>query len=153
MEMLNSVIIAASPEVIMDAAFSVERWSEWLPHYRLVRIIHERREHRTVRMEARRGLIPLKWTAEQWRDDRYLRVHFRHIGGPARGMEVAWELTPLNNGSTLVQIRHELSYPVPLVGALIARHIAGKLFISPTASRTLKSFQAMLAPADSRRAN
>jgi ribosome-associated toxin RatA of RatAB toxin-antitoxin module len=145
-ELTNRILILSSPERILDAAYRVEQWPHLLGHYRWVKILSEGPAGRTVQMAARRGRFPLKWTALQWRDDDAKEVHFRHLRGPTRGMDVVWKLEPLAGpmGETRVTIRHDLRYPVPLLGPLIARYIVGGLFIHPVATRTLHCFKQIL---------
>lgn len=146
MQIHNSILILSSPEAILEAAYHVERWPELLPHYRWVKILRQDGPQRTVQMAARRGIIPIKWTALQWKDEREQKVFFRHLRGPAKGMEVVWEMEGLAGpgGETRVTIHHELQYPIPLLGPLLAHAVIGPLFISPTASRTLRSFKRIL---------
>jgi len=144
----NSIVIRSSPEAIIEAAYAVERWPDLLPHYRWVRVVrNEEPGRRIVEMAARRGWIPLKWTSLQWRDDAAGKVFFRHLRGPTRGMFVEWRIEPLESGDTRVTIEHELNYPIPWIGPLIAHYVVGELFIRPTARRTLACFKQILEQA------
>ncbi len=146
MQIHNTILILSSPEAILEAAYHVERWPALLPHYRWVKVLREEGNRRTVQMAARRGIIPIKWTALQWKDEAAQKVYFRHLRGPAKGMEVVWEMEGLAGptGETRVTIHHDLRYPIPLLGSLLAHTVIGPLFIAPTASRTLRSFKRIL---------
>jgi ribosome-associated toxin RatA of RatAB toxin-antitoxin module len=142
----NEILIHAPTAAILAAAYQVDRWPEWLPHYRWTRVTEpvEPGGARTVEMAARKGWIPLRWTALQWKDESRSRVYFRHVRGPTRGMDVVWEIDPAGEGASRVVIRHEFTYPVPLLGPFFATQIVGRFFIRPVASRTLTCFQRLL---------
>lgn len=129
------------------AAADVERWPEWLPHYRWVRFL--RRDGfgtGLVDMAARRGFGPLPWpvwwVSEMHLDDARPAVLYRHVRGVTTGMEVVWSFTPRGDGETLVRIEHLWGagprWPLP-EGARreLANLVIGPLFVSAVARRTL----------------
>jgi len=135
-------LVAASVERVFDAARTVERWPEWLTHYRWVRF-HERHERGgVVEMAAWRPFDPLPgwptwWLSEMTIEPEVPRIRYRHIRGITRGMDVAWEFAP-QNGSVLVTITHWWNGPGwPLIGALAANTVIGPVFVHGIASRTL----------------
>ena len=132
----NRIRIAAPWRSIFDLAAGVEHWPEFLPHYRWVRLLEQRDEGRVVEMAARRGGWPVKWRALLQPRPEEKRVYFRHLGGPARGMRVYWELQE-TEGGTDVSIHHELSLEIPLIRTALGRWIVSEGFIRPIASRTL----------------
>ncbi len=125
------------------AGADVERWPEWLPHYRWVRFLERRPDGSggVVEMAAWRAFGPLKWPT-WWVSDMVIepgipRVRYRHIDGITRGMDVAWDFAPREDG-VLVTITHEWSGPAwPLVGPLAASAVIGPVFIHGIAKRTL----------------
>jgi ribosome-associated toxin RatA of RatAB toxin-antitoxin module len=137
METTNEIVIGADPDTVFDLAAAVEDWPRILPHYRWVRRLTDEGTRRTVEMAAWRDVYPVRWTAvvEPAPGRRLLR--FTHIGGPVRGMEVEWRLTPVAGGTHVV-IRHRLDPRMGLLGRLFAEYIAGRLFIRNIAGKTLR---------------
>ncbi|MBW3625043.1 MAG: SRPBCC family protein [Armatimonadetes bacterium] len=132
----NRIRMEAPWRTVFELASEVERWPEFLPHYRWVRTLEQRGEGRVVEMAARRGFWPVKWTAllEPKADER--RIYFHHLKGPARGMRVYWELIE-REGGTDVTIHHELSLETPIIRTRLGKWIVTRGFIHPIAGRTL----------------
>lgn len=136
-EAVNEILIRGTPDRVMDLAFDLPRWPEFLPHYRWVRVLEENGGRQTVEMACyRRGGIPLKWRSHLWVQRAAGRMRFRHIGGPARGMDVEWILIPLGD-SVQVTIRHEMALEVPLIRTALGRWIVAEWFVKAVARRTL----------------
>lgn len=129
MRMRNEIVIAAPAQRIFERASDTQRWPEILPHYRYVRVLLSDGGQSIVEMAARRGAIPVRWRAQQINDPEVPQIFFRHLGGWTRGMRVYWRFTPLEDGTTRVQIDHDLHSPL---AAFIGKH-----FIDPIAARTL----------------
>src|ERR1051326_7753851 len=88
-------------------------------------------------MSASRDGIPVRWRARQELIPEERRILFKHIGGVTKGMDVEWRLVPGRDGVEGT-IRHELTYPVPLLGPLFARYIVGGFFVHNIAGKTLR---------------
>jgi ribosome-associated toxin RatA of RatAB toxin-antitoxin module len=140
--------IAAPPRQVFELARQVSRWPEMLPHYRDVTVESREGDRIVARMSAvRPGVLrlPVSWRAEHWADDSDpsdLRLHFRHVGGATRGMEVIWHIRPLGGGAQVV-IEHDFSRRLPLVGAELFPRVVDRWFIRPIAGRTLATFKAL----------
>ena len=133
---------SAPLEQCVQSGADVERWPEILPHYRWVRF-HEKRRFAegVVEMAAWRQFGPLKyptwWVSEMWLDRDGPTVHYRHVRGITRGMDVRWEFRETAQG-THIRIVHEWDGPRwPLIGRLAANLVIGPVFISAIARRTL----------------
>lgn len=137
-----SIWIDASPERVFPLVADLDRWPERLPHYRFVRVIERRGGATRAAMSARRGAIPVFWEAVQTPDPGSGRIHFRHVGGITRGMEVLWTLES-EAGGTRARIVHELDLRWPLVGRFVAERVIAPGFIEPIAARTLRRFKAL----------
>jgi ribosome-associated toxin RatA of RatAB toxin-antitoxin module len=120
-----------------------------LPHYRYVRVLAERGATRTVRMAARHGIVPLRWTAEQTNDPIRPHIGFHHIAGPTRGMDVEWIFTPLDATHTRVRIVHRLEFVFPVAAEFFGKHVVSDIFIHGVASKTLAHMK-RLAEAETR---
>ena len=133
----RSIDIAAPAERIFAMAGDVTRWPTLLPHYRWVKVIDDAPEGRVVAMAARRGVIPVRWTAVVQLDPRGPRINFRHLSGWTKGMDVAW-LFERRGAGTRVTIVHDLDYRrYPLGGEWFGRRVVGDFFIQSIAGKTL----------------
>jgi hypothetical protein len=128
---------------VFAAASSVARWPSILPHYRWVRLLDDG----LVEMAAWRpfggGLIkyPTWWVSQMTIDRPAGEIHYRHVRGVTRGMDVIWRLMENSDGcdeGVDVEIVHTWSGPTwPLIGKLAANLVIGPVFIHGIASRTL----------------
>jgi ribosome-associated toxin RatA of RatAB toxin-antitoxin module len=132
----TSIDIAADPETIFRFASATERWPEYLPHYRFVRVLEDRGETRVVEMSAWRNWIPIAWVAEQRNDPSGPHIAFLHLRGWTRGMEVEWHFRPISGG-TRVEIEHRLRFRFPIAAEWLGRHVVSDFFIDFVAQRTL----------------
>ena len=135
-EVEHAVVIAAPPQTVYRFASATERWPEFLPHYRFVRVLEERGATRLVEMAARRDWIPLRWVAEQTNDAERPGIRFRHVRGWTRGMEVEWRFEPVEGG-TRVTIEHRLHFRFPVAADWFGEHVVCGFFIDHVAQRTL----------------
>jgi ribosome-associated toxin RatA of RatAB toxin-antitoxin module len=139
----NSILIAASPDIIFRLAANVERWPDILPHYRWVRLVGRRGNQKLVKMAAHRDGLPVSWTAIQEPRSDENRILFHHVGGVTRGMAVEWRLESLVDGQTSVSITHDFSPDWPLIGGRVAHLLIGEFFVRNIADKTLRSIKAL----------
>jgi ribosome-associated toxin RatA of RatAB toxin-antitoxin module len=143
METVDERVVRAPPDVIFALARDVERWPQYLRHYRYVRFRARASDGGgLVEMSANRPFGPLRWPtwwlAEMAVDAATPTVRFRHVGGITRGMDVEWSFRPAAEG-TRVRIRHAWGGASwPLVGRVAATAVIGPVFIHGIARRTLK---------------
>ncbi len=136
----NSITIRGDLEQIFAMASAVEHWPQLLPHYRWVQVLQEGPTERLVRMAAHRDGIPVSWTARQWLDRAQHRIHFTHVRGMTRGMEVTWFLEP-EGALVHVRIAHDLTLHWPLIGAFVGHYIVGEIFVKNIANKTLRTIK------------
>ena len=134
-------LVRAEPRRVFACAAAVERWPEWLPHYRRVRFLERRPGGGVVEMAAWRPFGPLRyptwWVSEMRVDPAVPAVRYRHVRGITRGMEVEWAFAPSDRG-VAVTITHLWRGPAwPLIGALAASLVIGPVFIHGIARLTL----------------
>ena len=134
--------VGAPVQQVFRCASAVERWPEWLSHYRWVRFLERRPDGGVVEMAAWRAFGPLRWPT-WWVSDMQIdpgapAVRYRHVRGITRGMDVAWTFSPAGAGAATVTITHEWDGPPwPLVGGIAASLVIGPQFIHAVAQRTL----------------
>jgi uncharacterized membrane protein len=141
MRTVDRMHMAAPVERVFHAAIDVEQWPALLKHYRWVRILERRKEGGLVEMAAWRPFGPINyptwWVSEMRVDQAASEVHYHHVRGITRGMDVVWRLQAAGGG-TDVTIAHEWSGPGwPVIGTAAANWIIGPVFIHGIASRTL----------------
>jgi ribosome-associated toxin RatA of RatAB toxin-antitoxin module len=132
----NRVEIRGDVKRIFQVAAQVDKWPDILPHYRWVRVLQRKRRRTTVEMAARRGRLPVRWTAVQ-EVFPYERITYKHIKGFTTGMAVTWSFKSVQAGVQVV-ITHDFSLSWPLVGGFVSRYIVGGLFVKPIATKTLQ---------------
>ena len=125
---------------IFALASAVEDWPHWLPHYRWVRVLSGESTDRIVAMAAHRDGFPVHWTARQRLEPAQHRIHFTHVRGISRGMEVTWFLEA-DGPQVQVRIVHDLTWGWWPIGPWIARYIIGELFVSNIATKTLRTLK------------
>jgi hypothetical protein len=144
---IDELLMRAPVERCFQYGADVERWPEWLPHYRWVRF--QRKDSfgtGLVEMAARRPfgpvVWPVWWVSEMTIDADRPVVLYRHVRGITTGMDVEWSFHAQSDGSTLVRIVHDWPegprWPVPgAARRAIADAVIGPVFIHHVASRTL----------------
>jgi len=140
MRTVDRTWVRASLERVFAIAADVERWPQFLPHYRWVRVLERGEAGAVVEMAAWRPFGPLRyptrWVSEmQVVPDRAVR--YRHVQGITRGMDVEWQFTQ-EAGGVAVTIVHQWTGPGwPVIGRRAADWVIGPVFIHGIASRTL----------------
>jgi ribosome-associated toxin RatA of RatAB toxin-antitoxin module len=138
----NRIEIQGDVRRVFQLAAQVEKWPTILPHYRWVRVLQRKKRRTTVEMAARRGRIPVSWTAVQ-EVFPYERITYKHIKGFTTGMDVVWSFKPAQDKVQVV-ITHDFSLSWPLVGGFVSKYIVGALFVKSIASRTLHQIKLMV---------
>ena len=134
-------LVRADPARVFACARDVERWPEWLPHYRWVRFLERQGDGGVVEMAAWRPFGPLNWptwwVSEMRVEPSPPAVRYRHVRGITRGMDVEWAFAPAPGG-TAVTLTHRWRGPAwPLVGPPAASLVIGPIFIHGIAQLTL----------------
>ena len=138
----NSIVIKAPLARIFQDTSNLLLWPKVLPHYRWIRILSVGDDGLVVRMAARRGWLPIRWTSRFRVDPNTPELHFEHLKAFTRGMKVRWTYTPTPDG-VVVSILHELDRPSAF-GRWFAQRVLSDLLIHPIASRTLSGFKTYL---------
>jgi uncharacterized membrane protein len=141
MHTVNAILIAAPLERVVAIASAVERWPEFLAHYRRVEFLERHQSGGLVLMSAWRRFGPLGWptwwVSEMTVDAGRPCIRYRHVRGVTAGMDVRWQFDPTAAG-VAVEIVHEWPGPRwPLIGKVAADRVIGPVFIHHIASRTL----------------
>lgn len=138
----NTVEIAAPPQRVYALAAATERWPEFLPHYRYVRVLEDRGATRVVAMGAWQDVFPIRWVAVQTNDEHTPHIAFRHLRGWTRGMDVEW-IFEQHEGRTRVTIEHRLQFRFPLAAEWLGKHLVSDYFVHGVAAKTLARVKAL----------
>ena len=141
METVDQVSVRAASERVFAIAVDVEKWPEFLDHYRWVHVLERSSDGCLVEMAAWRPFGPLRyptWWQSRMRVDREESViRYEHVRGVTRGMDVEWKLDAHNDEVRITITHRWTGLPVPLLGAAVANWVIGPVFIHGIASRTL----------------
>jgi hypothetical protein len=141
MRIVDEIVTTAPPDLVFEIAADVERWPDILSHYRYVRMLERGTDAGIVDMSAWRPFPgfrwPTWWTSEMRVDRAKREVHYHHIRGVTRGMNVVWQVNPVGRG-THINLVHEWSGPGwPIIGRTAARIVILPVFVHGIASLTL----------------
>ena len=135
----NEIVVRAPLYDIFSVASDLERWPEWLAHYRYNRFLSKTPDGGIVKMKAVRDGLPTSWVSIYRIDAENRQMHFEHIRSfmnATRGMKVTWFFTETPEGINVrIDHIHELRWP--LIGGLVNRWIVNGFFIDNIASKTL----------------
>ena len=140
MRKTNSIIMRAPKSLIFETAANLERWPQFLPHYRYSRYLEKSPTRNVVIMSARRSGMPITWTSIEEIDRERMEVRFHHLKAFTKGMDVVWSFTDTPAG-VLVEIRHDMNFRIPALAPL-AEAIIGDFFIHHVANKTLRCMKA-----------
>ncbi len=138
--------VAAPPDLVYRLARDVTRWERLLPHYARSRVVRREADGSLVcDFVARRvvvpwlGLgIPVAWRSRTWHEPATRRLHFHHVAGATKGMDVTWTIEPAGPGTTRVEIGHDFRPRMPGFARFV-----DTVFTRPIAGRTLATFRAL----------
>ncbi len=148
----TSVVMDGPRERIFALGAGIEEWPHILPHYRAVTLTERTVQpdgttHKVAIMKAWRllpfGKIPVGWKTIQDSNPESDLLHFVHIGGFTKGMDVYWHLTP-DGDATRVTITHDFTLTWPLIGEFVAHRIVGQFFVDAIARRTLHCIKSIV---------
>ena len=141
MHTVDRIAVAAPADRVFAIAVDVERWPAILPHYRWVRTLERAPGRTIVEMAAWRpfGMVawPTWWVSEMEADAEAQRIHYRHIRGITRGMDVEWRVRPQPAGADVEIVHAWAGPPWPLIRRIAANWVIGPIFVHGIASRTL----------------
>lgn len=147
----NTVYIRGSKSRIFQLAADIQNWPDILPHYREVLVFEQTDDGRRKvgEMAAVRSDFPLpgiafpvRWRSIQICEPNTGHIYFKHLAGIAQGMWVVWSLEDDPEGRGVrVSIRHDLTYPLPLLNGWFAQNMVGRQFVGAIAGRTLATIK------------
>lgn len=150
----NTLYMRGPKSRIFQLAANIQDWPALLPHYQEVLVLEQTDDGRrkVVEMAAVRNNFPLlgfqfpvRWRSVQVCEPETGRIYFKHLAGVAKGMWVVWSLDDDAWGRGVrVTIRHDLTYPFPVLNGWFAQDMVGRQFVGAIAGRTLATIQAIV---------
>ena len=142
MQTVNTILIHAPRERIVETVADLALWPAILPHYRYIRFHEQSPTRNIVKMAASRGGIPVSWVTEQRIDREGGRISFRHQRSWTKGLEVHWSFMETPAG-VLVEVVHAWQFRWP-VFSWVFEPLIGRFFIRNLADKTLFCMKAYL---------
>jgi hypothetical protein len=139
----NAIVIQAPIQQVFEAAKEVLEWPRLLAHYRRVAFLGEEGKGRVFEMAAHRDGLPVKWRAVQEADGKKFKVHYRHIAGWTKGMDVWWHLKEGKTGTEIL-LTHELPDKADPLSRWFYQAVVGDFFVHDIAGKTLAGLKVHL---------
>src|SRR4030095_15821500 len=99
MHTATPIFIKAPREKVFAVVKNLTQWPKLLPHYRAVTTLGTNADREIVKMQARRGFLPVGWISEFEANADAWELRFEHLRAWTKGMRVVWTLTPTRDGS------------------------------------------------------
>src|SRR5947207_6236705 len=118
----NEIVINAGVETVYRTAKDVERFPEFMPDVKSLRVLERSEEGRHTVVEWV-GLIPefkltVKWVEEDHWDDAAHTCDFQLVSGDFKSYSGRWQFVPAPGGTRFLSVV-EYEYDIPLIGPMI----------------------------------
>ncbi len=131
----NEIIVDASVSVVFNVASDMERYPEFIPAYKKVRIVEQDGQRMIIERVGLVGKREVKWKSEVMIEAEKT-ITAVQLEGPLKGMMIKWQFEE-RDGRTRILLVHDFEYKrIPLIGNLIARLIIARM-VSRMADETL----------------
>lgn len=126
----NQITIAADVETVYRTAKEVERFPEFMPDVKSIRVLERSDDDRRTVVEWV-GLIPefkttVKWVEEDRWDDAAHTCEFTLVRGDFKSYGGQWRFEPAPEGTRFTSVV-DYEYDIPLIGPLIKALIKKKM--------------------------
>jgi ribosome-associated toxin RatA of RatAB toxin-antitoxin module len=138
MDRTNEITIRAPLNKIFAVAANLQRWPEFLPHYRYNRYISQTPSGGVIKMACIRSGLKTTRISDYRIDPEKRQLHFYHRKSPfTRGMKVVWDFEELPGGLVRVVISYNLELKWSLIGPAITGWFGGRVYFHDIAEKTL----------------
>jgi ribosome-associated toxin RatA of RatAB toxin-antitoxin module len=126
----NEIVIDADVETVYRTAKDVERFPEFMPDVKSLRVLERSEDGRRTVVEWV-GLIPefkltVKWVEEDAWDDAAHTCDFQFVRGDFKSYGGRWQFLPAPGGTRFLSVV-DYEYDIPLIGPLIKAVILKKM--------------------------
>jgi ribosome-associated toxin RatA of RatAB toxin-antitoxin module len=136
----SEVIINANLTKVFDISADIEKYPEFIPVYKEVKILE--RKGNTLIVQ-RIGIVnnkQVRWKSEI-KINPYHSIEAVQLQGPLKGMKVVWQFERIDNEKTKIILIHYIVYKkIPILGKLITRFIIANI-IKKIAEETLEAIK------------
>lgn len=135
MKTQNTIAVIGSFEEVYGLIEAVERWPEIVEDVGDVKVLGMEARKKVVEIATRGGVLHLKMTALQETFPAERRVHFSHIKGVMKGVEVEWTLGDVrlkNKGLVHVNVTHDFKNI-----SSVRAYVLNRLFIQKRTEKML----------------
>jgi len=137
----NEIIIDAPLSVVFNIASDVEKYPEFIPTYKKVKIIEQDGERMIVQREGMAWGKLVNWSSEVWISPN-ISIKAIQLEGLLQGMRIEWQFEEIDDRTRILLV-HNFEYKrIPFIGNLIARFIIARI-VSRMAEETLKGIKGM----------
>ncbi|MDI6703194.1 MAG: SRPBCC family protein [bacterium] len=130
----DTIVIKGNVDEVFEISSDVERYPEFIPTYKEVRILSKEGPEMIVERESEAGY---KWRSRVFVDKDKRLIKAEQLEGPLKGMKIEWKFAEIDDGTRIV-LTHDFEYKkVPLIGNLIGRLIVSRI-VKKMATQTLE---------------
>ncbi|MBI4778362.1 SRPBCC family protein [Candidatus Desantisbacteria bacterium] len=131
----NEIIVDAAVSIVFNIAADMEKYPEFIPTYKKVRIVQQDGQRMIIERVGLVGKKEVMWKSEVWLEAEKT-ISAVQLEGPLQGMMVKWQFEK-RDGRTRILLVHDFEYKkIPLIGNLIAKFIIAQI-VSRMADETL----------------
>jgi ribosome-associated toxin RatA of RatAB toxin-antitoxin module len=140
MILANEVTIQAPIYETFSVASDLERWPNFLSHYRYNKFLSKMPWGGIVKMACNRSGINTSWVSVYRIIPEEQQMHFEHVRSfmnATRGMKVVWQFTEVAGGGVHIRITHDHVLNWPVIGGVVNHLLVGRFFVHNIANKTL----------------
>jgi len=136
---LNSIIIKASLDKVFSVATDMEKYPEFIPSYKKVKILSRNGNKMIVERIGSVGSKSVYWKSSVSLEPNK-SITAEQLEGPIKGMQIKWLFEDTKDG-VKITLTHDFEYKkIPLIGNLIGRLIVARI-VKQMAKETLKGIK------------
>ncbi|MDI6736424.1 MAG: SRPBCC family protein [bacterium] len=136
---VNSILIKASIDRVFSVAADMEKYPEFIPSYKEVKVVNRDGNKMIVERLGQVGEKTVKWKSCVTLTP-LKSIQAEQLEGPIKGMQIQWLFEDTKEGVKIILI-HDFEYKkIPLIGNLIGRLIVARI-VKKMAEETLKGIK------------
>jgi ribosome-associated toxin RatA of RatAB toxin-antitoxin module len=116
-EMIRTLLVARSPEVMYRLVDDIERYPEFVPGCTSAEVLARSGQEVVARLAVRRGPLHTQFTTRN-RLDPGRSVHMQLVEGPFKVLEGSWDFTPVASNGCRIDFKLRFQFSNALKSAL-----------------------------------
>ncbi|MEW6606211.1 MAG: SRPBCC family protein [bacterium] len=135
----NTIIINKDIDKVFEIATDFERYPEFIPTYKKVKIIEKNADNIIIERSGMAGGKEITWRSLV-KLEKNKSITAEQLAGPIPGMKIEWLFEEVGN-TTKITLIHNFEYKkIPLIGPIIGKFIVAKI-VYKMADDTLKAIK------------